>query len=82
MFRKLTSITNKALVHTQVRQFAPRSVATLDGSLSIDHENPLIEKILKKSAGGRDLAEKVTKNTNLDQFEREQRYEIFINKMN
>jgi hypothetical protein len=41
-----------------------------------------MRKILQKSEQGRSLAEKVTKAAPLDKFEREQRYETFINKMN
>lgn len=41
-----------------------------------------MQKILQKSEQGRALAETVTNSAPLDKFEREQRYETFIHKMN
>jgi len=45
-------------------------------------DNSYMKKIFQKSEQGRSLAEKVTKAAPLDKFEREQRYETFIHKMN
>lgn len=39
------------------------------------------EDIAQKTIEGRELAQKVASGIHLDKFEREQRYEIFINKM-
>lgn len=41
-----------------------------------------MKKILQKSEQGRSLAQTVTLATPLDKFEREQRYQTFIDKMN
>ena len=43
--------------------------------------NQLIDKILNRTKSGRDLAFAVTNSAPLNKYEREQRYEIFINKM-
>lgn len=84
------AIKSRVLLSAQSRQFVYGTNNTKIQTYSTqplkyveedNRPNPLIEKILKKSEKGRSLAQSVTKAAPLDKFEREQRYEIFINKM-
>ena len=66
MLRKLTTLTNKCAFRLPKSQFASKTAAAFDGASNTEVDNPLIEKILKKSLNGRALAQNVTKSTNLD----------------
>lgn len=60
MFRKVANFTNKSshlMMRPQTRQFAPQTATSTHQSTDV---NPLYEKILKKSEGGRALAQTVT----------------------
>jgi len=66
MLRKLNTLTNRCAFCLPKSQFSSKAAAAFDGASNTQVDNPLIEKILKKSMNGRALAQNVTKSTNLD----------------